>query len=67
MQIGVNMLNIIWPMFIMISYIYAICFGHIEEVNNEIFNSANNAVNISINLLRKYVFVVWIDENSAKY
>ena len=45
------MLNIIWPVFIIISYIYAVISGNIEQVNTEIFNSANNAVTLSINLL----------------
>ena len=45
------MLNIIWPIFIIISYIYAIFAGNIEEVNTEIFNSVNEAVSLSISLL----------------
>lgn len=45
------MLNIIWPIFIIISYIYAIITGNIEKVNVEIFNSVNEAVSLSINLL----------------
>lgn len=45
------MLNVIWPVFIIISYIYAVTNGNIEQVNTEIFNSANGAVALSINLL----------------
>ena len=45
------MLNIIWPIFIIISFIYAICFGRINEVNLAIFDSVENAVQISIKLL----------------
>ena len=45
------MLNIIWPIFIIISYIYAIITGNIEKVNVEIFNSVNEAVSLSISLL----------------
>lgn len=61
------MLNILWPFFIIISYIYAIFFGNIENVNNEIFNSVNSAVNLSISLLRYNVFMVWNYENCRKY
>lgn len=45
------MLNIIWPLFIIGSYVYAIINGNIETVNIEIFNSVNDAVSLSINLL----------------
>jgi len=45
------MLNIIWPIFIIISYIYAIITGNIDKVNIEIFNSVNEAVSLSISLL----------------
>ena len=31
------MLNIIWPIFIIISYIYATFSGRLENVNNAIF------------------------------
>lgn len=48
---GVTMLNIIWPIFIIISYIYAIIVGTIDKVNIEIFNSVNEAVSLSISLL----------------
>lgn len=45
------MLNFIWPLFIIGSYVYAIINGNIETVNIEIFNSVNDAVSLSINLL----------------
>lgn len=48
---GKQMLNIIWPLFIIISLIYAICFGKVNEVNLTIFDSVENAVQISIKLL----------------
>lgn len=48
---GKRMLNIIWPLFIIISLIYAICFGKVNEVNLAIFDSVENAVQISIKLL----------------
>lgn len=45
------MLNIIWPIFIIISYIYAICVGKISEINNSIFESCKSAVDLSITFL----------------
>jgi len=45
------MLNIIWPFFIIISYIYAICTGKLYEINNSIFESCESAVNLSITFL----------------
>ncbi len=45
------MLNIIWPVFIIISYIYAICVGKVPEINNSIFESCKSAVDLSITFL----------------
>lgn len=45
------MLNIIWPIFIIISYIYAICVGNVSEINNSIFESCKSAVDLSITFL----------------
>lgn len=45
------MLNIIWPIFIIISFIYAILNGRVTEVNNSIFESTKSAVELSISLL----------------
>ena len=42
------MLNILWPIFIIISYIYALLFGNLENVNNGIFESASSAVELTI-------------------
>ena len=42
------MLNIIWPCFILISFIYAILTGNIENMNQSIFTSAAGAVELSI-------------------
>lgn len=42
------MLNIIWPAFILISFIYGILRGNVEAVNQSIFESAANAVELSI-------------------
>lgn len=45
------MLNVIWPIFIIISFIYAILNGRVAEVNNSIFESTKLAVELSISLL----------------
>lgn len=42
------MLNIIWPAFILISFIYGILRGNVEQINQSIFESAKNAVELSI-------------------
>ena len=42
------MLNIIWPAFIIISVIYALISGNIENVSNGIFDSANSAVQLTL-------------------
>lgn len=45
------MLNFIWPLFLIISFIYAFLNGNISQVNTSIFNSTTDAINLSINLL----------------
>ena len=45
------MLNIIWPLFIIVSFIYAILNGRVQEVNNSIFESTKSAVELTISLL----------------
>ena len=45
------MLNIIWPIFIIISFIYAIFSGNLDKLNESIFSSTSEAVNLCINLL----------------
>lgn len=45
------MLNIMWPLFLIISFIYAIFNGRVSEVNNSIFESTKLAVDLSISLL----------------
>ncbi len=45
------MLNIIWPVFIIISFGYAIVVGNLENVNKSIFDSAESAVELSIAFL----------------
>lgn len=45
------MLNILWPIFIIISIVYAIFSGNIEKINQSIFDSTENAVNLTLTLL----------------
>lgn len=46
-----NILNIIWPFFIIISFSYAICTGRTEQINLEIFKSSEDAIQLCISLL----------------
>lgn len=45
------MLNIIWPVFIIISIIYAIITGNLESINNSIFEVGDNTVNLILTLM----------------
>ena len=45
------MLNILWPIFIIVSFVYAILTGNVQNVNNSIFESTSSAVQLSITLL----------------
>lgn len=45
------MLNLIWPIFIIISIIFASFTGNIGKLNNSIFESTSMAVNLCITLL----------------
>ncbi len=42
------MLNILWPAFLLISFIYGILQGNVEAINQSIFESAKNAVELTI-------------------
>lgn len=42
------MLNIIWPVFIIISFVYSILNGNIEKINQSIFDSTSSAVQLTI-------------------
>ncbi len=42
------MLNKLWPIFIIISFVYGIFVGNVQNINNEIFKSAADAVNLCI-------------------
>lgn len=44
------MLNKIWPCFIMLSFVFAIITGHIQDFNNSIFESATQTVDLTIKL-----------------
>lgn len=45
------MLNKIWPIFIIISFIYAFFSGNIDKVNSGIFESTKSAVELSLTFL----------------
>ena len=45
------MLNILWPIFIIISIIYAIFSGNLQNINNCIFESTESAVNLTLTLI----------------
>ena len=45
------MLNKIWPIFIIISFSYAILCGKLDSLNSAIFESTSDAVSLSISLL----------------
>ena len=57
------MLNVLWPLFIVISFAYGIVTGKANEINKSIFDSTADAVNLCITLMRKYVFVEWYCKN----
>ena len=45
------MLNLVWPIFIIISFSYAIFLGNLQNLNASIFDSVESAVNLSITML----------------
>lgn len=45
------MLNIVWPIFIIISFLFAIFSGNLESLNRSIFSSTEEAVKLCITLL----------------
>ena len=45
------MLNLVWPIFIIISFSYAIFSGNLQNLNASIFDSVESAVNLSITML----------------
>lgn len=51
-----GMLNKIWPVFLIMSFVYGLCFGNIEEVSSSVFQSTESAVSLCINLLGTICF-----------
>ena len=45
------MLNVIWPLFILLSVAYALISGNIENISNGIFTSLEDVVNLSLTFL----------------
>lgn len=45
------MLNYIWPLLILCSFIYAIISGNIEKLNNSIFDSLEEVITLSMTLV----------------
>lgn len=45
------MLNIVWPFFLIISILYAIFIGNLENLNQSIFESTSTAVNLCLTLI----------------
>ena len=45
------MLNILWPIFIIISFAYAIFSANVDKLNESIFSSTSESVNLCISLL----------------
>ena len=45
------MLNKIWPIFLIISFVYSIFSGKLPEVNNSIFESTSNAIELCLTLV----------------
>ena len=45
------MLNYLWPILIIISYIYAIVNGNVEKINNAVFEYTTDAVTLTTTLL----------------
>ena len=49
-MVNIKMLNIIWPIFIIISIMYGICTGKIDSLNESVFNSSKDAIDLVITL-----------------
>lgn len=50
-MVNINMLNVIWPVFIVLSIAYGIYVGNISQLNDAIFNSSKDAIDLVITLL----------------
>lgn len=60
------MLNILWPIFIVISIVYAIFSGNVENINKGIFDSIDSVVNFSLTLVGITCFWTGIMEIASK-
>lgn len=45
------MLNKIWPAFVVLSIIYSIIFGKLENLNSSIFESTENTISVTLTLI----------------
>ena len=45
------MLNIVWPIFLILSIIYSILSGNLSKLNQSIFESTNTAIELSVTLI----------------
>ena len=45
------LLNIVWPIFIIISFSYAIFSGNLDALNSSIFQSTEDAIKLTLSLL----------------
>ena len=45
------MLNILWPLFLIVSFVYGIFNGRVEEINTAVFDGTKSAVELCISLL----------------
>lgn len=50
------MLNIIWPFFLIISFIYSVIIGNLSQVNTSIFDSIQSAVQLTLTLIGTMCF-----------
>lgn len=57
------MLNTIWPIFVLLSFSYAIFSGNLEQLNSSIFQSTSDAIKLSMELLRDNMFMEWNHAN----
>lgn len=47
----INLLNLVWPFLIIISFSFAILSGNLENLNKAIFDGTNDAITLSLSLL----------------
>src|SRR5690625_1313441 len=60
------MVNLIWAFMAIVGIVYAMINGTMEEVNKALFESANNAVTLSIGLISILVFWLGIMKIAEK-